>query len=92
MLFWHCTMRTSKKQDRLCVVKVKFHLFTCYKNMKSALSSFSSSSHLRIDQFNFSPYSVKIAKTCRGGQGKSLCLKSFHHLRLYTDHNQLCIL
>ena len=41
ILFWHCTIRTSKKQDRLCVVKVKFHVFTCSKNMKSALSSFS---------------------------------------------------
>ena len=41
MLFWHCTIRTWKKQDPLCVVKVKFHVFICYKNMKSALSSFS---------------------------------------------------
>ena len=41
ILFWHCTIRTSKKQDRLCVVKVKFHVFICSKNMKSALSSFS---------------------------------------------------
>ena len=30
-----------EKQDRLCVVKVKFHVFTCSKNMNSALSSFS---------------------------------------------------
>ena len=53
---------------------------------------FFSGSHLRIDQLNFSQYSVKIAETCRRGQGKSLCLKSFYRLRPYTDHNQLCIL
>ena len=41
MLFLHCTIRTSKKQDQLCVVKVKSTVFTCYKNMKNALSSFS---------------------------------------------------
>ena len=41
MLFWHCKIRTLKKQDRLCVVKVKFHVFTCCKTMKSALRSFS---------------------------------------------------
>ena len=41
MLFWHCTIRTSKKQDHLRVVKVKFTVFTCYKSMKKALSSFS---------------------------------------------------
>ena len=39
MLFWDCTIRSSKKQDRLCVVKVEFHVFTCYKHMKSALIS-----------------------------------------------------
>ena len=43
MPFWRCTIRTSKKKDWLCVVKVKFHVFTGYKNMKNALliSSFS---------------------------------------------------
>ena len=43
MPFWRCTIRTSKKKDWLCVVKVKFHVYTGYKNMKSALliSSFS---------------------------------------------------
>ena len=90
MSFWHFTLRIRKKQYRLWVVKVKFHVFTCSKNMKSALSSFSPGSHLRIDQLNFRPYSVKLAKTCRRGQGKSLW--SFHHLRPYTDHNQICIL
>ena len=38
----------------------------------------------------FSPYSFKLAKTCRTGQGKPLWY--FHHLRPYTDHNQICIL
>ena len=77
MLFWHCTMRTSKKQDRLCIIKVKFHVFTGYKN-EQPIEQFFSSSHLRNDQLNFNPYSVKIAKTCWRGLGKSLCLKSFH--------------
>ena len=41
MLFLHCTIRTSKKQDQLCVVKIKFNVFKCYKNMTNALSSLS---------------------------------------------------
>ena len=75
ILFWHCTTRTSKKQDRLCVVKVKFHVFKSSKNMKSALSSFSPALiYVSISLINFIPYSVKLANTCRRGQGKSLCL------------------
>ena len=56
MLFWHCIIRTLKTQDRPWVIKVKFHVFTCYKNMKSALSSLYFGSHLRTDQLNFSLY------------------------------------
>ena len=62
MLFWHCTIRTWKKQDPLCVVKVKFHVFICYKKYEERTEQFFSGSHLRIDQFNFSPYSVKVAR------------------------------
>ena len=40
MSFWHFTLRIRKKQYRLWVVKVKFHVFTRYKNMKSGLCSF----------------------------------------------------
>ena len=50
------------------------------------IEQFFSGSHLRT--VSISPYSINLAKTCRRGQSKSLCLKSFHH----TDHNQICIL
>ena len=53
ILYWHCTTRTSKKQDRLCVVKVKFHVFTYSKNMhEERIEQFFSGSYLRIDQLN----------------------------------------
>ena len=71
MSFWHFTLRIRKKQYRLWVVKVKFHVFTCHKNMKSGLCRFYSVSHFRIDQLNFQPISIKIAKTWRRGQVKS---------------------
>ena len=60
MSFWHFTLRIRKKQYRLWVVKVKFHVFTCYKNMKSGLCSFYSVSHFRIDQHR---------RTGRGSEG-----------------------
>ena len=90
MLFWHCTMKTSKKRKTGCTsLKLNFMFLHV---IKEPIEQFSSSSHLRNDQLNFSPYSVKIAKTCWRGPGKSFCLKSFHHLHPYTDHKQLCIL
>ena len=60
--------------------------------MKSALSSFSPALIYVSISLILAHIQLKLAKTCRRGQGKSLCLKSFHHLRLYTDPNQLCIL
>ena len=32
-------IKNSKKQYQLWVVKVKFHVFTCYKNMKRTVQS-----------------------------------------------------
>ena len=86
MLFWHCTIRISKNKIRCASLKLNFTFLHVIK-YEERTEKFFSGSHLLIDQFNFSPYSVKIAKTCRKGQGRSLCLKSFHHLRLHTDHN-----
>ena len=82
-------MKTSKKKTGCASLKLNFMFLHV---IKEPIEQFSSSSHLRNDQLNFSPYSVKIAKTCWRGPCKSFCLKSFHHLHPYTDHKQLCIL
>ena len=39
MLFWHCTIRISKKQDRLCVTYVKFYVFTSYSERSDFIIS-----------------------------------------------------
>ena len=66
-------IKNSKKQYWLWVIKVNFHVFACYGNIKSRFCSLYSIAHLCTDQLNFSS-SIKIAKTCRRGQVKSLCL------------------
>ena len=72
MLFWHCTLKTG-----CASLKLNFTFLQVIKN-EEPIEQFFSSSHLRNDQLNFNPYSVKIAKTCWRGLGKSFCLKSFH--------------
>ena len=89
-LFWHCTMRTSKKK-KTGSVSLKLN-FTFLHVIKEPIEEFFSSSHLRNDLLNFSPYSVKIAKTCWRGLGKSFLKIFFHHLHPYTDQKQRCIL
>ena len=65
--------------------------FTFLHVIKEPIEQFFSSSHLRKDLLNFSPYSVKIAKTCWRGLGKSFCLNFFFKFSLCNAKTALNI-